>query len=389
MIWIVIKVMLKTAEWCFKPMKRHLLVIGPVPPPIHGESLAMKHLIDSKEVQNAFRLTVVNTNRKQTTKGGSFSFAKLFQDMGIIFRIRRIVREDAVAIMYLSLSQTKLGLIRDALLIRLAGKRAGRVIAHLHGNNLRNILVTMNPLMKRLVTPALTSIESGIVLSRNLAFNFMGLPGHIEIVPNGIDSAYFTDQEIESARNNPANESRFHILYLSNLIETKGFAQLILAVMDLLKKGYPVTLWLAGQIYDQPLFDRMMDQAGAAGYNEKIVYLGTVTGMRKKQLLRDADVMVLPTTYPIEGQPISIIEGMASGLPIISSVQGAIPELIEGNGIALKEINRNSLAQAIIRLMADRNLYRHLSQESRRHFLKQYTLEHYIGGLIATFNRGD
>ncbi|WP_100486942.1 glycosyltransferase family 4 protein [Sporolactobacillus pectinivorans] len=370
-------------------IRRHLLVIGPVPPPIHGESLAIKHLIESEDVRTSFRLTVVNTNRKRTNKGGHFSLTKIFQDIGIMLHVLRIVRRNPVDIMYLSLSQTRLGLLRDTLLIRLTGKKAGRVVAHLHGNNLRNVLTSMNPLMEKFVVNALGSVESGIVLSRKLAFNFMGLPSHIEIIPNGIDSGYFTAKEVESARSQKLHDSRFHILYLSNLIESKGFAQLILATMDLLNENDQVELWLAGQIYDRQLFDKMMHEVTAAGYDSKIVYLGTVTGAKKKQLLSDADVMVLPTKYPVEGQPISIIEGMASGLPIISSVQGAIPELIEGNGVALKEISRASLAAAIKQLMTDRDLYRRFSINSRQHFLRHYTLDHYIGGLIATFNRGD
>lgn len=365
------------------------MVIGPVPPPIHGESLAIKLLIEAKEVNGMFRLTVINTNRKRTEKGGRLSLVKLVQDVGMLFRVWRLVRKDPPDILYLSLSQTRLGLVRDAILLRLTEKKAGKVVAHLHGNNLKNVLISLNPALKRFVVPALNRIESGIALSRNLAFNFMGLPAHVAVVPNGIDRDYFSNGEITSARSGVRSGLPFRILYLSNLMETKGFAPLIQATADLLCDGYPVELWLAGQLYDRPLFDQTMEEAGAAGCTDKITYLGTVTGTRKKQLLRDADVMVLPTTYPIEGQPISIIEGMASGLPIISSAQGAIPELIEGSGIVLRTINRETLAAAIRRLLADRSLYQQYSQTGRHRFLNNYTLDQYIGGLVATFNRGE
>lgn len=369
-------------------MKRHLLVIGPMPPPIHGESLAIKQLIDSKEVRGSFHLTLINTNRKRTDKGGKFALSKVFQDIRILVRVLKTVRRNTVDIMYLSLSQSQFGLIRDALLIRMAGKKTGRIIAHLHGNNLKNVLDTMNPLIKRLVLPALGQIESGIALSRGLAFNFMNLPNHVTVVPNGISCDYFTEQEVIEARGDHPDEPVFRILYLSNLMETKGFALLIQAVTDLLKEGLRVELNLAGQIYDRPLFEQVMHEVETAGFKSDITYLGTVTGERKKQLLRHADVMVLPTAYPIEGQPISIIEGMASGLPIISTDQGAIPELIGESGIVLKKASRKSLARAIKEIMGDSDLYRHLSASSRKRFLEHYTLDHYIGGLIAVFNRG-
>lgn len=373
-----------------QPMKRQLLVIAPVPPPIHGESLAIRHLIESEDARKRFRMAVVNTNRRKVNSGGKFSLMKLFQDICSMIRIRQIVGKKQVDIVYLSISQTKLGLIRDAAIILLASGKVNKIVAHLHGNNLKNVLESLNPILARFISKILKKIDSGIVLSQGLSFNFMNLPKRIDVIANGIERNYIRTQEIESFFKLKKEEGHcFTILYLSNLIEAKGFGHVISAAMDLLGQHRNIRLLLAGQIYDRELFDRLMKRVAQAGLDSKIRYLGIVTGVKKKQLLLKSDVMVLPTRYKIEGQPISIIEGMAAGLPIISSSQGAIPELIEGHGIVLDQISRSSIAGAIVKVIEDRDLYDTYAGNSRKTFLKKYTLDHYIGGLISVFERGE
>lgn len=370
-------------------MKPHLLIIGPIPPPIHGESLALKHLIEAEQVRRGYQITVVNTNRKTVSHGGRFSIYKIFKDLYNIYHVwQETSKRKQVDILYLSISQTKFGLIRDALVIRLSAKRVKKIVAHLHGNNLGNVLESSIPGLSGFIFNALKQIDTGIVLNESLSYNFKKLPKRIDVVANGIERNYFTDDEIKSAMNRRKRDHCFTILYLSNLIEAKGFTELVQATMDLLRKHANIQLLLAGQIYDHQLFKKLMSEVSVSKMNERIRYLGTVTGTSKKQLLLDADVMVLPTRYKIEGQPISIIEGMAAGLPIISTNQGAIPELIRGNGVILKEISPSNIISALQKLIQDDEFYNLLSINSRKHFLEKYTLDNYINGLVTVFDRG-
>ncbi|WP_188803016.1 glycosyltransferase family 4 protein [Sporolactobacillus putidus] len=371
-------------------MKRRLLVIGPVPPPIHGESLAIRHLTESEDTREKFQVTVINTNRKRVNSGGKFSLIKIFQDIGSAIRVRRIVGKGQADIVYLSISQTKLGLIRDAVIILLVSGKVNQIVAHLHGNNLKNVLESLHPILTKFIFNMMKKIDTGIVLSRGLSQNFMNLPKRLEVIPNGIGRNLIRAQEIESFSKVKNGEGHcFTILYLSNLIEAKGFSHLILAAMDLLRQHANIQLLLAGQVYDRKLFEQLMNRVAQERLDSRIRYLGTVTGVKKKQLLLKSDVMALPTSYKIEGQPISIIEGMAAGLPIISSSQGAIPELIEDSGIVLDVINRYSIAAAIKSLITDKALYEQYALNGRKTFLKKYTMDHYIEGLISVFERGD
>lgn len=369
-------------------MKPHLIVVGPLPPPINGESIALDQLIHSDAVQKNYQIDVVNMSRNKGTKGGHFSFLKIVQDIKSILTIYRKVKKNRNGLLYLSISQTKLGLFRDAIIIGLSYGKVDRIIAHLHGNNLKNVLLSLKPILAKKIFSTLKKIDTGIVLNNTLATNFMALPKRVVVVANGIDQNLFSSKEIDSAALRRRKNNTFHILYLSNLIESKGFGELILAVMDLLKRNVDVTLTLAGQLFDRPLFEELFQEIEQCNWESRINYLGVVTGDEKKRLLLETDLMILPTRYPIEGQPISIIEGMAAGLPIISTTQGAIPDMIDGSGIIVDHVDRESLAHAIKQLIDDQTLYARLSEHSRASFLKHFTLDHYINELISVFERG-
>lgn len=97
--------------------------------------------------------------------------------------------------------------------------------------------------------------------------------------------------------------------------------------------------------------------------------------------------MILPSNYPIEGQPISIIEGMAAGLPIISTNRGAIPDLVEDNGIIIEQGNIESIKQSILKLINDKDLLDRYASNSRLRFQREYTMKQYIGKIIQILDR--
>ena len=72
-----------------------------------------------------------------------------------------------------------------------------------------------------------------------------------------------------------------------------------------------------------------MEQAIAEAPDGCITFLGPVSGQPKTDLLLDADIFVLPTYYPREGQPWVLIEAMAAGLPIVTTDQAAIRETVD------------------------------------------------------------
>ncbi|WP_375346621.1 glycosyltransferase family 4 protein [Priestia megaterium] len=351
---------------------KKMLVIGPVPPPIHGESLAVHSVVKSDLLNRNYHISLINTNKLNVTNAGKFSIGKVLKDIKILQQVFANVFMRKKDICYISISQTRLGLLRDLVIILLCSLRSKKIIAHLHGNNLGNVIDKMSRCERTLVKNIFKKIDSGIVLGNGLKNNFKGFTKSIKVVANGVDGNYITDEELNSKEK---YTEFIDIVYLSNLLESKGYQYLIEAVASLIEEGENVRLTLAGAIFNQEKFDMIWNTVKDRGLEERIKHLGVVDGIEKKQLLLSSDIMVLPTNYPIEGQPVSIIEGMAAGLPIIATKRGSIPDLITNNGILIETGSTHLVKETLSSLINNPKELENMGKNSRENFLNNFTLE--------------
>ena len=116
------------------------------------------------------------------------------------------------------------------------------------------------------------------------------------------------------------------ILYLSNLMKSKGILDLMEACLKLKEEEFKFHLNLAGNIEEEILetVNQMIKELG-----DSVTYNGVVKGDKKATLLRDNHIFCLPTYYPNEGQPISILEAMGNGLAIITTNQGGMVDIFK------------------------------------------------------------
>jgi len=110
-------------------------------------------------------------------------------------------------------------------------------------------------------------------------------------------------------------------------------------------------------------------------------YLGFVSGQKKNELLREADLFCFPTFYQNENQPVNLIEAMAFGLPILTTRWRSIPELFPSNYAGLVETRSpDQIAATLL------NLARTESGEGFREiFLAGFTLSRHLAGLAEAF----
>lgn len=361
--------------------KRNLLFIGPFPPPIHGESVAMELLYSSEKLHTLFKIKKMDTNRKSTNKQGAFSIGKIIADVWLICYSLVLTLWLKNPIIYLSISQSKLGLFRDCIIIYVCSLCKAKIVTHLHGNNLSNIIEESVGHTRKFFESSLTKVDIGIVLGASLAFNYRGLVKRVKVVSNGVPIDFITREDMEGKKENEC----VTLLYLSNLISSKGYITLVEIVCALIKEGLTIRLNLVGAPYDKEECSKVMDVIKENHVEDKVLFHGVKTGDEKKNFLLKADMMVLPTNYKIEGQPISIIEGMAAGLPIISSNMGAIPDLIKGCGIII-EPKPSEVKNAIQVLYDDVAYRRKLGLASRVKYENEHTDMVYINSLINIFN---
>ncbi|MET3576618.1 GT4 family glycosyltransferase PelF [Bhargavaea ullalensis] len=160
------------------------------------------------------------------------------------------------------------------------------------------------------------------LFERNRAFQLEGgaSPDSLEVVPNGVDLSVY-----ENLRK-PRPEERMVIVSVLRVVPIKDVKTMIYSAWLLKKRGVPFEFHLVGPRKEDPLYAEECAELIARLELSDEVFL---TGPGDVQAyLRQADVLVL--TSISEGQPLAMLEGMAAGIPWVTTDVGSCKELIEG-----------------------------------------------------------
>ncbi|MBD5396184.1 MAG: glycosyltransferase family 4 protein [Lachnospiraceae bacterium] len=189
---------------------------------------------------------------------------------------------------------------------------------------------------------------------------------HPDIISMGVDAGKFGGQYYVS--NYFGQGNRKVVLFVGRLVEIKGVEYLIEAM-----KSVDALLVIVG---DGPLKDKLQLKADGLGKNE-VKFLGGKTHEELKNIFASADVFVIPSITAADGAKegfgLVILEAMASGLPVIASNSGGIPQLIQNgiNGLLCEEKDIEALSISINKLLNDKQLSQQLVDNGKR-TIKQY-----------------
>lgn len=182
----------------------------------------------------------------------------------------------------------------------------------------------------------------------------------IKIIYNGIDPQLFS-QKFTCESQPISDKDKFIILSVGRLVEQKGHAYLIDSALKVLETFPNAIFYLAG---DGPLFNTYKSKINDLGLSGKFVLLGNRNDIPK--LLAESDLFVFPSLY--EGLPISLLEALASGVPVICSAIPAVSDFIcDGqNGKLVPVCDSKALATGIIELLIDEPLRTMFSLNGRK-----------------------
>lgn len=364
-----------------------VLLIGPRPPPPTGQSVALEVLVSAFERQGAAE--VVDLAERFGRRDKAFSVRRaLLMLRGAVGVLRRTSRVEAV---YMQVAQSRWGLLRDCLFFAVA-RLAGRpIVAHLHGGGYGEFYASEPRPIQWLIRRSLRSTSRMIVLSDALRENFAFMGGEygsrIRVVPN--------PSPVEPGGPRAAPEGEVRLLYLSNLLVEKGYLDCVDAMVHIRRSlpGRRVKLILAGA----PLLggDEYLDIADLErtlrkhirylGVEDAVEIAGLVMGKKKLELLASAHIALLPTYYRNEGQPIALIEAMASGLPFVATAWRGIADLAGRDvGILVPPRSPLAIADAVTELASNRELYARMSRNAVA-YSGQFARELHIERMMSVF----
>lgn len=361
-----------------------LVVIGPLPPPYHGGSVATRFVLDSG-LQHAWRVVHLDTtDRRGLDNLGRLDIRNVLLAVRHAARLLRMLVTLRPAVVYVPIAQNTLGLLRDAAFVLPALALNRRVVIHVHGGGLRKYHDRATPWMRQLLRLMLTRAQRVIVLGHSLRPMLTDLVDvrRVAVLPNGTPDPFGTLPD-RAARPGPVR-----VLYLGNLLRTKGFLDVMEAVAMLRAESIPVELHLAGDFAADE--DRQAAIQLATKLGPGVTFHGVVVGQAKIELFRSADIFAFPSYYPNEGHPYVVLEAMAAGLPVVATAHAAIAEtVLEGEtGILVPARDSGRLASALRRLALDARLRTRLGAAGRERFTHEYSLEQWSSRLCAIMAQG-
>lgn len=296
-----------------------ILYLAPLPPPLHGHSLAAKVLLD--ELALAHDVDVVDLSHG-STQDGSFTFGRsleVLKAIGAVWRRQR--KADAI---YFTISESVAGNIKDLLVYLACTGHLSRMVVHLHGGSLKKVLFDRFPILRALNHGPLARVGALVISgeAHSHIFSPVAEPGRVHMVPNFAQDYLFVSPD--TIRRKFADTEPLRILYLSGMTAEKGCFDLLEAYLAMAPEvRRMIRLDFAGKFYsdaERTAFLARVD--GQAG----ITYHGMVDEGDKSRLFADAHVFCLPSRM-FEGQPISILEAYASGCVVLATGQDGIRDI--------------------------------------------------------------
>lgn len=370
-------------------------LIGHLPPPASGHSISFAILCQAFALRRLPH-KVINLSDGSVRKDGGVSIGRLTSlTVPLLAAVRLVMARRANV--YLATSQSWAGFLKDLVFIGCAKLGRHRIVLHRHGGNYQDFYQRQSASRRAVIRGTLACADRLVVLGEALTDMYAFLPGYrdkVVVVHNGLPEDLPDWDGVQAAKAHARDEIR--MLYLSNLIESKGYLDVLEAVRRLVDDhGLDVKADFAGEFWhisDSRLYSSaaqaqadFLARLDRYGVRERVIWHGGVSGDRKRALLARAHYFALPTAYKYEGQPVSIIEAMAYGALTISTRFRAIPEMLDdGRAGVLVEAGRpQQIVEAVLAHPVGSQPYRGKVVAARQRCGELFSRTRHLDRLIA------
>lgn len=251
------------------------------------------------------------------------------------------------------------------------------IINHIHGSEISNLYVNAGKLKKKIVEDCFNRCKYLIVLSQEWE-------ERIEVVKTVtpkmvIENYSVIHKEYLKKKNNDIKK----ILFLGFITELKGCFDMPDIAEKIISKYKNVKFILAGS----GEIEKLKDELENKNIEEYFYFTGWVKSKEKEKLLENSDIFFLPSYT--EAMPMSILEAMGYGLPIIASNVGGIPQLVKDgvNGFMAKPGDTDIFSKKILFLLENEKLCNQMGKESMKIADDNYSLERHIEKICSLYRK--
>lgn len=340
-----------------------------LPPPVHGASVVGKLIQNSHSINSKISAKYINlsTSVKLNEIGK--------RDGNKIIRFVLIVRDVIVhfihfkpQLCYMTISLFGRGFYKDAVIAIIIKVFGIKTVYHFHN---KGIKANQENWYVNILYKIVFSGTDVILLSKYLYQDCQKYfpEANVHYCPNGLQLRKTQTCQITK----PYNKANVKILFLSNLIRSKGLFTLIEALSILKANNVPFKCDLIGGEGDINA-NQLYDVVKQLDLIDDVSYLGEKYLEEKQKSYIDADIFVLPTFN--DCFPLVLIEAMQYSLPIVSTIEGGIPDMVEDGvtGFLIPPNNADVLAAKIELMIKNPALREQMGQAGRKKYEQEFTL---------------
>jgi glycosyltransferase involved in cell wall biosynthesis len=345
---------------------------------LYGGALQVVHLINGLKNRGVSNILVCTAGSpmEQGARGADRVYPLPMAgdlDIRFIWRLRRIIKRERPDILHLHSRRgaDTLGGVAAKL------SRAKSVLS-------RRVDNPEHPLVARLkyaLYDRVITISEGIgeVLIKE------GVPGgKIDCVHSAVDAGLYTGKcDGEWFRKEFGMPSRFRTVgMVAQFIERKGHRYLLSAVPDVLNSMPQVKFVFFGK---GPLEEKLRGLCRSLNIDDSVRFAGFREDLER--VLPCLDVLVHPAE--MEGLGVSLLQAAASGVPVVATRVGGIPEIVRDgvNGLLIPPRNPEAISEAVIKLLGDPERARAMGAEGRRIVREEFSIEAMVEGNLKVYEK--
>ena len=357
-------------------MKPRILFILHLPPPIHGAAMMGKYIQESELINSSFDCFCINLATAGSLSDiGHVSLEKLLKYLLLLRYISHVVKEIRPELVYITPNAGGKAFFKDFIVVQMLKSMGCKIIAHYHN---KGVSAYQSKWIYNFLYKRFFSNLKVILLAENL---YKDIAKYVKredvyICPNGIPSS--CKEEMEARRNNVIP----HLLFLSNLLISKGVIVLLDALKILKEKEYTFVCQFIGGETAEINAVQFFEEVNKRELSDLVTYVGRKVREEKEAFFRQADIFVFPTYYETFG--LVNLEAMEYKLPVISTNEGGIPDIVKDgeNGLICEKQNPYSLADCIAKLLDDEELRVKMGNAGYEKFCREFTLQRFESRML-------
>ena len=360
--------------------KKKILFLLHFPPPIHGSSLVGAQIKNSKLINESFHCHYINLLLSSTIDASNIgSVEKLLKAINIAFSLIKELVYFRPKLCYFALTATGKAFFKDALYVLLIKIFRVKIIYHLHNKGIINF--NENALFNAFYSFVFSNTK--VILLSDLLYEDISkyvLKQNTYICYNGLSFIEILDtRKINDPPKIP------HLLFLSNLLHSKGVFELIEALKILRQKKIIFRCNIVGNEGDLT-YTEVNKKISIHALNVHVSCLGAKYENEKIEIYKDSDIFVFPTLN--DCFPLVLLEAMYFSLPIISTREGGIPDIVEDGvtGFLVEKGNAEQLARKLEILIINENLRLSMGFAGRKKYEEKFTTLKFETRLNDIFN---